>query len=86
MMEWSIFWWPFGMAFAGLWMLFSLVLLAFWVWMLIDCVQRIFRDSNEKIIWIIVIVLGSWIGALVYFFAIRTSNPKGLVEQKTRKN
>ena len=73
------------MAFAGAWLILSLILIIFWISMLIDCAQRIFRDNNEKIIWIIVIVLGSWIGALVYFFVIKTSNQKGLVEQKTRK-
>jgi TM2 domain-containing membrane protein YozV len=46
----------------------------FWLWMLIDCVQREFPGPNDKVIWIIIIVLLSWVGALIYFFVGR---PKG---------
>lgn len=39
----------------------------FWVWMIIDCAQN---DSlgSEKIIWILIILLGGCIGASIYFF------------------
>ncbi len=37
-----------------------------WLWMLIDCATKEPSDGNDKIIWILVIVLTHWIGALIY--------------------
>ena len=51
----------------------------FWIWMIIDGIQRKFKNDLEKVIWIIVIIFTSWIGAIVYYFAIKQYNPKGLV-------
>lgn len=49
----------------------GLALFAFWIWMLIDAVRRDF-PGNEKIVWILVIVLLQALGALVYFFVGRS--------------
>lgn len=49
----------------------SLAALGFWLWMLIDCATRELDTGNEKITWIIIIALTSWIGALVYYFVRR---------------
>ena len=56
------------------WILFMIVALIgfiFWVWMLIDCVRREFSGNNDKIIWIVVILLLGWLGALIYLIAGR---------------
>ena len=55
---------------------FTLVVLAFWIWMLIDCIINEPSEGNDKIVWMLVIILTNWIGALIYFF----------VRQPTRKN
>jgi len=47
---------------------FALVATAFWIWMLISAIQNKGLDETEKIVWIIVIALTHWIGALIYFF------------------
>lgn len=39
---------------------------AFWIWMLIDAAQNKRLDQNERVIWIIVIALLHWLGALIY--------------------
>ena len=56
-------------------MMFSVVLslaaLGFWVWMLVDCVSNEPNEGNDKIVWILIIVLTGWIGGLVYYFARR---------------
>jgi len=44
---------------------------AFWIWMIIDCVTREPAEGNERLIWIIIIVFAHWIGALIYFFVRR---------------
>ena len=46
-------------------------LLGFWIWMIVDCATREKNEGNEKVVWILVIVLASWIGALIYFFVRR---------------
>ena len=43
----------------------------FWIWMLIDCVTKEPSTGNDKIIWLLVIVLTHLIGALIYFFVRR---------------
>ena len=73
--------WPFMAAFAGAMMLVAVVIIILWIWMIIDCAKRKFKNDAEKIIWIVVIVLAGWIGALVYFIVIRSLNPRGLMKR-----
>ncbi|MBX7257879.1 MAG: PLD nuclease N-terminal domain-containing protein [Candidatus Hydrogenedentes bacterium] len=42
-----------------------------WIWMLIDCAMNEPSSGNDKIVWIIVIALTHWIGALIYFIVRR---------------
>jgi uncharacterized membrane protein YidH (DUF202 family) len=49
----------------------GLLSLAFWIWMLIDAAQNRGLDQNERIVWVIVVALLHFIGALVYFFVGR---------------
>lgn len=74
----GFFWWPFGALGMFIGLVLGLVALAFWVWMIVDCAQRKFRNDAEKIIWIIVMIVTGWIGALVYFIAIRNMNHRGI--------
>ncbi len=60
--------------FYALMFLFMMAAMAFWIVALIDCVRREFADPNEKIVWVLVIALAHWIGALIYWFVGR---PKG---------
>jgi hypothetical protein len=53
----------------------GLGLFAFWLWMLIDCLTKEFPGENDKIVWVLVIALLNWIGALVYLIVGR---PKAL--------
>ena len=43
--------------------------LAFWIWMLIDCIRHEPREGNDRLVWLIVIVAAKLVGAVVYFFA-----------------
>lgn len=43
----------------------------FWIYMLIDCAKRTFKKADDKIIWIIIIALLQWVGALIYYFVIK---------------
>jgi hypothetical protein len=68
----SVFWPLF------VWLLFFVIFLVvgicgtiFWVWMLIDCATKEPSAGNDKLIWILVIVLTHLIGALIYYFVRR---------------
>ncbi len=77
----DILFWPFAAAFAGAWFLVGLAILAFWIWMLVDCAKRKFNKTMEKVIWLVIIVIAHWIGSLVYFIVVRSYNPKGLLKK-----
>lgn len=81
MMFESILWWPFALAIMGIMFLIGIASFVFWIWMIVDCAQRKFKNDAEKIIWIIVIVLGSLIGSITYFIVIKLYNQKGLMRK-----
>lgn len=51
--------------------LLGILMTAFWIWMLVDAIQRDYENENDKLIWILVIAFTNWIGALVYYFVIK---------------
>jgi hypothetical protein len=57
--------------FVGLFALLALGFFGLWLWALIDCATKEPAEGNDKVVWILVIVLASWIGALVYLLVRR---------------
>jgi len=55
---------------AVFWVL-AVVASIFWLWMLIDVVTSN-RDTNEKILWFLVVFFLHILGALIYFFVARS--------------
>lgn len=51
--------------------LFALSCFAFWIWMIVDCVNNEPREGNDRVIWLLIIILLHFVGAVVYFFARR---------------
>lgn len=54
-----------------LYFVFGLLATALWIWMLIDCITKEPSEGNDKIVWILVIVLVGALGALIYLIARR---------------
>ncbi len=48
----------------------------FWIWMLVDCAKRKFRKENEKVVWILIIVLVGLIGSIIYYFVVKRKAKK----------
>jgi len=48
-----------------------------WIWMIVDCATKEPVEGNERLIWILIIVLTHWIGALIYLLVRR---PKRIQE------
>ena len=40
----------------------------FWIWILVDCIKREFSD---KVLWILLIVLTGFLGAIIYYFVVK---------------
>ena len=61
-------------------MLFIVALVAFlfifWILMIIDCIKRNFKGENDKIVWILVLVLLGFIGATIYYFVVKVNDKK----------
>jgi hypothetical protein len=55
----------------GFIVLISLASFAFWLWMLIDCISKEPDTNNQKVIWIVAIVVFGLLGAFVYNIARR---------------
>jgi hypothetical protein len=49
----------------------AILAFVFWIMMLVDCIQNSRLDSNEKIIWVLVIIFLHALGALIYLLAGR---------------
>ena len=49
----------------------------FWIRILIECATKEPSRGNDKLVWILIIVLAHAIGALIYFFVRR---PKRIAE------
>ena len=48
----------------------------FWIWMLIDCAKYEPREGNDRILWVLIIALTHFVGALIYYFARRPERIK----------
>lgn len=77
-----------GAAFVGvfflLWIIMMFVMLAvgiagtiFWIFMIVDCAKREFKNDNDKVVWIILLALTHLLGATIYYFAVKKQDKKG---------
>jgi len=53
----------------------------FWIWMIVDAAKRNFKTDNEKVVWILVIVLVGLIGAAVYYFMVKINDSRGVTKR-----
>ena len=49
----------------------GVLIFAFWVSMLIDCLKRDFKKDYEKIVWVLVMIFLHFLGATIYYFVIK---------------
>jgi O-antigen/teichoic acid export membrane protein len=71
-----------------LWKLFPLFVLGgrgiatlaliFWLWVVVDCLRKEPSEGNEKVAWVLFILLVPVIGALVYYFIRRPERIKAV--------
>ncbi|MBD3375349.1 hypothetical protein GF406_09965 [candidate division KSB1 bacterium] len=44
-----------------------------WIWALVDCIKNV-KNPNDRLMWIILIALTHFIGAILYFVLQRPKN------------
>ena len=57
--------------FIPIWFSIVVGLLILWIWTLIDCIKNESTEGNERIVWVVVIAVTHWIGALIYLIVRR---------------
>jgi len=55
----------------SVWLTIVIGAMVFWIWALIDCINNESTEGNERIVWVVVIAVTHWIGALIYLVARR---------------
>lgn len=58
------------LAIGAVFVLLGLLSFAFWIWMLVDIIQRGDKVKDQAL-WIVLMVLAGPLGSLIYFFAVR---------------
>jgi len=48
-------------------LLIAVIATIFWIWMLVDCVTREPDTGSTRLIWVIIIIFTSVLGAILYF-------------------
>lgn len=59
--------------FIGISGMLSIAIFVFWVFMLIDAIQRdekSYANQNDKLMWVLIVALANWLGAAIYYFMI----------------
>lgn len=51
-----------------------IALFVLWVFMLIDCAKRKFKNDNDRVLWILLLVFFGIIGAVIYYFVVKKPN------------
>jgi hypothetical protein len=51
--------------------LLGLALLAFWIWMIVEVATKEPAEDPNKLMWILIVLLTSWVGAAIYYFVRR---------------
>jgi membrane protein DedA with SNARE-associated domain len=55
-------------AFGGI---LSLAALAIWILALVEVVTKEPSEGNDKIVWLLVVLLANWVGAIIYWLVRR---------------
>jgi hypothetical protein len=66
-----------SIVFVPLWLFAAALVVAgsaLWILALVDCVRRDFPGANDRLMWVVIILLGHIVGALIYWVVGR---PRG---------
>lgn len=64
-----------------LFMVLVLGLFVFWVWTIVDVVKRDFTNNNERLVWLLLIILLGFVPSLIYYIVVMRSDNKGVMKE-----
>lgn len=50
---------------------FGIFVMVFWILMLIDISKREFPKTDDRTMWLLIVVLTGWLGGLIYYFSVK---------------
>lgn len=62
-----------------------LSLFIFWVWTIVDVAKRDFKNSNERLVWLLLIILLGFVPSLVYYIVVMRPDNKGVMKPQQEK-
>lgn len=60
-------------------------LFIFWVWTIIDVAKREFTNSNERLIWLLLLILLGFIPSIVYYIIVMQPDNNGVMREGKEK-
>lgn len=61
----------------GLMVILGIFLFIFWIMMIIDVAKRQnWKDDSEKTLWLLIVILVGYLGAVIYYFALKRDRDK----------
>ena len=61
----------------GLMVILGIFLFIFWIMMIIDVTKRQnWKDDSEKTLWLLIVILVGYLGAIIYYFAFKRDRDK----------
>jgi len=57
----------------------------FWVWTIVDVAKRDFSNSNERLIWLLLIILLGFVPSLIYYIVVMRPDNKGVMREGKKK-
>ena len=60
-----------SLLFVMFWLVIVAGMMILWIWTLIDCIKNEPYEGNDKVVWVVVIAVTHWIGALMYLIVRR---------------
>jgi len=58
----------------------GIAIFVFWIWSIVDCVKREFPGDNDKVLWLVIIIILGALGSLIYVIAGRK---KGTIKNQS---
>lgn len=51
-----------------------------WIFMLVDIAKRDFKEDDDRVVWLLIVALTSYLGATIYYFVIKRPADKLIIK------
>ena len=57
----------------------------FWIYMIVDCAKRKFKDDSGKILWILILIFLGVLGSAIYYFVVKKPENQNVVKKNGKR-